>query len=393
MIKISIPYIILFLISAAMAFLDGGTLYVKVFYALFIITILGIMIIFINRRYLAAKIKYTKNKFIAGDRIELSIDFINTSFFPVFFLKFENLLVKASNMKDKEVVISLAPFENKELAYNMIFHIRGIYDVGNFKIEFMDISSMLRTTRKYSHENNIYVYPNIHKIDISKMKGFNIFNNLKIRNTGIEDTYSIRDNRKYVSGDNIKKVNWKITAKHNELYVKNHDIVSGQEFNLLLNMNKENYLTDETGALEEQIIDICASMVHLLSKKKVISNIFINGEKSTSMEIKDAKSFDELMDFFLLNKSIGDMQFSEFLRIEISKNPYMKNMAILTSRIDNETMNYIIGLTERKRNITIIYSDSENKEAINKLERLNISMINIYDLINGSVLNDGLGCD
>lgn len=368
--------------SIAMAYLDGGTLYVKVFYALFMITVLGIITVLINSYFIKARIQYSKNRYVVGDKIDLHIEFANRSIFPIFFLKFNNNYIKASSLKAKEVVLSLAPFESKKIASNMAFNLRGIYNVGNFKLEFLDISTMMSWRKKYSYENNIYVYPNIYKLDISKIKGFNIFNNLKIRSSGIEDSYSIRDNRRYVSGDNLKKVNWKISAKHNELYVKNHDLVSGQEFNLLLNMNKENYLNDETGILEEQLIDICASMVHMLTKKKIASNIFINGEKPITMETRDLKSFEQLMEFFAMNKSLGDESFSQFLKIQVSKNPYMKSMAILTTRLDEDTINYVINLMDRKRNISIIYSHVENLEAIKKLERLKVNMLNIYDLIN-----------
>ncbi|MDT8718476.1 DUF58 domain-containing protein [Clostridium sp. 19966] len=382
MLKINIWYVTAFIVSLIMVIVNGGNLYITIFYAILIFSLLEMVTIFLNSCFLKAEVKDVKEKFVVREVIAMPISFTNKSILPIFFVKLNNGFVKGANVKDENMIISMNPYETKKLECTMSFNTRGVYSTTNFDLEFTDVSGMIRIIKRCPYKNKIYIYPKIYEINVSKIKGLNIINSpIIISGRKIEDSYSLRDNRKYVYGDNIKRINWKVSAKHGELYVKNKDIIWRQEFNLMINMNKENYLRDSSGELEEKLIDTCASIIYAFLKKKVVSNIFINGKESVSMQIKDEKSFEKLMGFFLSNKSLGEASFSEFINKKTAENPLMKNMTIITAHLNQEITSYIITLMEKKRDMTIIYTDSENQEIINKLRRLKINISSIHDSI------------
>ena len=76
-------------------------------------------------------------------------------------------------------------------------------------------------------------------------------NNKFIRD--IENSIFIKDIRKYKIGDSLKRIHWKVSAKYGELYTKNYEMYSNEEYNIFLDMNNEIYKQENGDIIEEYI--------------------------------------------------------------------------------------------------------------------------------------------
>ena len=65
-----------------------------------------------------------------------------------------------------------------------------------------------------------------------------------------EDVTQIKDFREYVPGDRMQRVNWKISVKRDELYVKEYELESNRTISLIAELRKD---SDEPGFLDELI--------------------------------------------------------------------------------------------------------------------------------------------
>lgn len=383
MFRINVRFVILLLFSFALAFTEGGPLFYRFFYSVVAILLLSIIVIVINRRNLNLDIFFNSNRYSAGDSVSFSIVLKNKSWIPVHYLIVNNSSLKKLSPRYNGDVVYIGGKKSKKLKYEVRFRVRGKYDFGSSELSFRDTASIIRSNKVYKSKAVIQVYPKIVSIPSDLFKGVNLFNNYKVSSSGIEDPYVIKDNRKYREGDNLNRINWKISAKYNELYVKNNEVFVGEEFNVFLDMNSTNYQYDLQGITEEKLIDFSASLIFDLIKKKIVSKLYINGEKSKVFLIKDNNDFSKLMDYFVDKKSDSNESFVNYLKGCKAEIRALNNIAFITSRVNDELCEFLLELELRKKNLFAFCNKigSEDEENIIKLTKLGIKVFDISKFV------------
>jgi uncharacterized protein (DUF58 family) len=383
MFKIKIKFVIMFILFLAIAYIEGGPLFYRIFYAFAAVMLLALLVVLLNRRYLNIDIMFERNIYSSGQVGKFSVVLNNRGILPIPYLIVVISALKKLSSRYNGDAVTVGSCNSKKLRYEVHFRTRGIYNFGNTEAKFRDTAAIIESRRNYSTKALIHVYPKIVSVDSNMFKGINLFNNYKISSSGIDDPYTIRDNRKYREGDSLKRINWKVSAKYNDLYVRNQEIVVGEEFNIFLDMNVGNYRYDSAGIAEEQLIDTCASIVHYLAKKKVISKLFVNALNPRTFDIKEKRDFEQLMDYFLLNKSDATVPFVQFLKIYKANDPSMNNIAFITSRVDKKLLEYAMSLEEKKKNLFIFYNQAEDTDGVNiiKLRKLGVKVIDVSEFI------------
>lgn len=77
----------------------------------------------------------------------------------------------------------------------------------------------------------------------------------------IEDVTQVREFREYRPGDRMQRVNWKISAKHDELYVKEFEQVFNQQLSLLIELRRDD---EEIGFLDELLTAFWSAATKLI---------------------------------------------------------------------------------------------------------------------------------
>ncbi|MDP4089501.1 MAG: DUF58 domain-containing protein [Bacillota bacterium] len=383
MFRIKIKFIILFALFAASAYFEGGPLFYRILYAFAAIMLLAVVVIFLNKKYLDVDILFERNVYSTGDNGRFTMVLNNRGLLPVPYLIVMNSALKKLSSRYNGDAVFIGTGSSKKLRYEVRFRNRGVYNFGETEVRFRDTAAIMERRGTYTSKTLIHVYPRIVTLRSNLFKGINLFNNYKLSPSGIEDLHTIRDNRKYREGDSLKRINWKVSAKYNDLYVKNLEVLIGEEFNVFLDMNSCNYKYDNTGVVEEQLVDTCASIVHHLSKRKIISRLFINAQTARSFDIKDRKDFEQLMDYFMMTKSDSDMPYLSFLRAHLNKDASMNNIALITARVDQDILEYVMELEERKKNIFLFFNVVEGQDGVNivKLRKLGVVAIDASQLV------------
>jgi hypothetical protein len=185
-----------------------------------------------------------------------------------------------------------------------------------------------------------------------------------------EDIFTIKDVRRYNQGDSLKKIHWKVSAKHGELYVKNSDNIFGEEFVVFLDMHKDNNQMDNKGEAEEAMIDLCVSMVSFMQQNGICTKVFINCILSACQDINTKEDHNKLMEFFLKQPSDGEEDFAEFLYRNFYKLQRNNRIAVITGKITDNLFRNISRIKNHGYSMIIFYSvEGEGHEE--KLRRLN----------------------
>jgi uncharacterized protein (DUF58 family) len=376
-IKVNKIFIASTFFSLLFAMLQGGLLPYLLFYSLFFLLIISFSYIFIISKTLYVKVDAEQSYFSAGDNTECITEINCTMTMPIPYVS-----VKSSHSDE---VVTLTMNENTWINKKINFHSRGIYDVGTVYLKAFDVLNIVSFHKKEDLNTKLKVYPKVHQINNLSGGGKDVFINTFDKTVSTEDQFTIKDVRKYRNGDSLKKVHWKLSAKHNELYVKNADTISGEELILFMDMNKNNYSYDELGKAEEAVVDISMSIINYMIQREMNLNIFINSDSLTSYKVSVKEDFNSLMELMVNMKSNGVLDLSTFMKEQCYKLPKVNKIVIVTATLTESLSNSLISYKKQGYNLSVFYylKDVEAESYKSTLKSWGINCLNfdsIYKL-------------
>lgn len=351
------------------AYFSGGNLPYTIFYALLLMFLFSLIFILVKKNSMRIKIKLSKNSYYVEDEDKVSNEISFAGILPVPYIMLKNNVFSKFYDNYKGDLIFLQIKSSNEISRDIKFSVRGKYDFGQCTINFRDIFSIFDCTSYYKTDKLVSVYPRIYNVDDMIFRGNGTFLNVRNYKSTREDPYTTRDVKKYNYGDNIKKIHWKLSAKHGELYIKNYDTISAEECNVFIDMNADNYDTDPEGKSEEKMIDFSASLINYMVNKEMKSTVYINTKENRKFYIKGREEFKNLMEFFLENKSDGKIPLGRFLDMYLSGVLKYSWIGIVKAAIDERTLKSILVAKQKGYKVTVFYSkDIKNQDnEINKL--------------------------
>jgi hypothetical protein len=382
MIKVSKGYLFFMGASFLFAIIAGGTLPFYIFYSLIFIYLTSYIYIFFQKYLIDAEVKVEDTVFKAGDTTECLTMIKCSTVIPVPYMLIKSLSYKASKEGYKGEVINLTRNEDSWIRSNIKFYHRGIYDLGTVDLQVQDLFHIFSLNKIVDSNVKVKVYPKIYDIVKMHVGGKDIYQNaIDIKSTN-EDIFTIKDVRKYIEGDSLKRVHWKLSAKHGELFVKNSDNIAGEEFAIFLDMNKDNLKLDQNRAEEEGMVDLCVSLVRYMLMKGICTKVFVNCTLPRCIDVNTMEQFDSMMDFFLNQQSDGDEVIGEFLYKNFYKLQRNVRIGIITSKVDSAFCNSISKIKNYGYGITIFYpcDNEDTKSNINYLNNLGVECIKISSM-------------
>ena len=149
---------------------------------------------------------------------------------------------------------------------------RGVYEIGIESVEIRDFLQIFRFVKTVNDAPFITICPDI--VDFSDDL-FLVSPSEQIgvsRNKSSEDYSSISDIRPFEHSDSMKKIHWKLSAKKNELMVKNYDITNNTATAIIVDNRFTPDMVPDKAALEDMLIEMAVSIVkyHLSSNQSVM---------------------------------------------------------------------------------------------------------------------------
>jgi len=383
MFRVSIKFILILLASYIFAIFQGGNLPYRIFHGLLITFLIGFVYILMKQKEIKIKVKSNTKIYSSGEEQEFITIINNFGFLPAPYVLLNNKAIEQINPKYNGDAVALNPADSVWVRNIVKFNKRGLYNFGEMSIKISDLFCVFERTRNINLNVPVKVYPKVYELSKFTSNGSDIFKNALSNVSNIEDLYSTKEIRKYNIGDNLKKVNWKVSAKHGELFVKNPDMVSGEESNIFLDMSKSNILISEDETKEEQLIDMCTSIINHMQLRGIKTKLFINTKVARNYDIKSRSDFIELMEFFLTQKSDSENDFSMFINSNINKIPRLSWIGIITTNVNRELKDNLLLLKDKGYNITVFYSAFSLKDITYNeiLKKSQIECLSLFDLM------------
>jgi len=165
------------------------------------------------------------------------------------------------------------------LRFSKIFERRGIYKIPGIKITSDFPFGFFERKKKIELNESITVFPEIKSVSINRLEGNN--ESIAKRRKGYgEEFHSVR---KYIEGEDSRRINWKLTAKANEPMVIE---TSGEKEKLDVFMDTSSYLYKNEDEFEDAVVKI-TSLVYKCFLCQTKLSFRINNDKIRASSDKE----------------------------------------------------------------------------------------------------------
>ncbi len=230
-----ILYLILLILSLVFTSFYGGPVSYGVFYALLLLLPLSILYTILNYNLLHIYQEIEVHKLVRGESYSYRVLFENTSVFPVYKMGIYLFSdrCRLSDIKDGER-ISLDSREKKELISRITCMYAGAYNVGLERISLTDAFGLYEVVLTVPYTFRAIVKPQITDAATEVIEVENLFNSLGLKSDNVYEDIPGSDIRPYQRGDSLNTINWKASAKQDELMVRLPDTIENRTVTLLL---------------------------------------------------------------------------------------------------------------------------------------------------------------
>ncbi|MBK1813101.1 DUF58 domain-containing protein [Clostridium sp. YIM B02505] len=397
--RISIKYAVIFVLATVFVYVQGGSLPHVIFYMLLIPGILGLISIIVFKSGLHVQNVTIARFYTCGNKDYIDTMVKNNTILILPYCKITNEGINKIKKNYTGDALTLAINENHIISEEIVYISRGKFDLGNYDVELKDLLGIFNINYKINESKPIKVFPRVYDISQLAISGSEIIENTLSIVTSKEDPHSTRDMRRYREGDSLKRINWKVSAKLNDLYVRNFDTVSGEEFNIFIDMNESNYRLDPYGKNEEFLIDFSASLVYSLLKRNISTKVFVNNKIEQIESIENKMDFEKFLEYLIEHRSEGITPITNFINIQRSRLSSIAGIAVITHTLSDNMVSFIMENKEKGNSLIIFYLRSEiGDESVITMRNLGIicykideglfneAAISIDELVKGQVI-------
>lgn len=339
-------------------FLDGRIPY-TIFYTLF----LSILISYLTCRSSVRKIsgfqRIKHYKFETGDSIKIETVLDNDSIYIIPYLELRDKTIEELGEGSVYSVMAIGPWKRKRELREVTIKYRGVYTLGPIELLIQDALRIFTWTLKIESRKTFKVYPKVYNIERLDLKALQSFGSVSNRQLAFEDSTSISDIRKYIPGDNIKKVHWKLSAKNNMLYVKNFEKAGSTAVYLFIDLYKNAYTGKYAHDLEERSVESACSITFYLMEKAVPIELYLTNSNISFIKAGDVSHFPRIMDMMCQAKPNGDRVMEDIIQKRLDLMNRGASVIIITGDISGDAVSLYCSMKENGYDLIIVYVNDE----------------------------------
>ncbi|WP_418603061.1 DUF58 domain-containing protein [Hwangdonia sp.] len=257
--------------------------------------VLDFIIVFIGKNKIEAR-RILPDKFSNGDKNIIDLSINNNYPFSIY-LEIIDEIPEQFQVRDFKIKDTIAPRKTKSIQYHLKPTERGEYHFGDLNVYASSALKLVAKRFTFNHGAMVPTYPSFKQL--KKFELLNINQNAleyglkKVRRLG--HTMEFEQIKDYVLGDDLRTINWKATAKRNQLMVnqfqdeKSQPIYSiidkGRVMKMPFNgLNLLDYAINATLVISNVVLKK-HDKAGMLSFSKKIENIVVAQRRSSQMQL------------------------------------------------------------------------------------------------------------
>ena len=213
-----------------------------------------------------------------GEQVTVRLEVENSDWLPVVWLRLhDSLPVELAAHRFFQEVMTLGPHERREFTYTLETYKRGYYRIGPLLLYTGDLLGLSEEQDRYGQPDYLTVYPRIIPLTSLSLPSHSPLGTLRHTQPIFEDPSRVTGKRDYLSGDSLRRVDWKATAITGRLQVKLLEPSIALETMIVLNLNPADFEARSRYDASELAIVIAASIANWVAGKKQAVGMVVNG--------------------------------------------------------------------------------------------------------------------
>ncbi|MBA3524555.1 MAG: DUF58 domain-containing protein [Geodermatophilaceae bacterium] len=220
-----------------------------------------------------------------GDRAEVSLTLTNLSRVPTGLLLIEETLPHSLGERPRFVVDRIGGHEHQVVSYTVRGGLRGRFRVGPVQLRLTDPFGLVELTRRFASTERLTVTPTVHPVPPVGLGGaWSGGGDSSARSVSVQGDEDAAT-REYRSGDDLRKVHWRSTARIGKLMVRREEQPWQTRASLLIDLRVARHRGEGPAASLEWAISTAASLgVHLGRLGYALRLFTDGGERQTGTD-------------------------------------------------------------------------------------------------------------
>jgi uncharacterized protein (DUF58 family) len=221
-----------------------------------------------------------------NERIPVRLELHNSGFLPVVWLQFSESLPVELRIGDPAFhrVVSIGAHDRLTIEYTLEGRKRGYYPIGPLMLYSGDVFGLTGGENRRLQSDSLTVYPKILPLTRVVLPSQSPMGTLRHHQPIFEDPSRIFGKREYISGDSLRRVDWKATASTGRLQVKLFEPSIALETVIFLDLNVEAYEFHSRAGATELAIVVAASLANWVVRLRQSVGLITNGTDPFSQD-------------------------------------------------------------------------------------------------------------
>lgn len=359
---------------------------VKLLFLVFLVfTVLDIMLLFTAKKGVNG-LRIPPEKFSNGDQNPIHLSVENYYTFPIFIKIIDEIPVQFQ-VRNFSIERKLDATSKAQLQYELRPTERGEYHFGKLNIYVTSVFGLIARRFSFNDEAMIPTYPSF--IQLRKYDLIAISNNLhhygikKIRRIG--HTMEFEQIKEYVLGDDLRTMNWKATAKSNQLMVNQFQDEKSQPVYSVIDKGRLMKMPFDGLSLLDYAINAALVISNVAIKKHDKAGIFTFSKKVENMVVAEKRTSQMNLILEGLYNIKTDFFESDFGRLygDVRRNIAHRSLLLLYTNFEtldslHRQLPYLKGMAKNHLLVVIFFKNTELNSLIeNKAETIQ----QVYDKV------------
>lgn len=344
-----------------------------VFYLLLGILLIDILLLYRNKIGVQAE-RHLPEKLSNGDDNEIGIRIVNRFQFQVSVKIIDELPVQWQ-VRDFKIESILNSGEEKKFTYQVRPTERGEYYFGNLNVFSSSILGLISRKQQFSAAAMAPNYPSFLQLKKYDFLAFTnrlkLFGLKKIRRIG--HTMEFEQIKDYTPGDDVRNINWKATAKRNNLMVNQFQDEKSQPVYSIIDKGRVMKMPFEGLSLLDYAINATLVISNIVLKKHDKAGMFTFSRKVEDRVIAQRRSAQMNQILESLYNIETDFSESDFSRLYVDLKRNIKQRSLLLLFTNFETMDalhrqlaYLQAINRSHLLVVIFFENTELKSFLNQ---------------------------
>jgi len=342
-------------------------------YLLLLLLIVDVFLLYRNSTAIQAA-RLLPEKLSNGDDNPIEITITNRYTFKASIKIIDELPVQWQQ-RDFKIETVLSPSEEKKFTYEVRPTERGEYHFGNLNVFSASILGLALRKQQFSAEAMVPNYPSflqLKKYDfIAFTNKLRLFGLKKIRRIG--HTMEFEQIKDYVSGDDVRNINWKATAKRGDLMVNQFQDEKSQPVYSVIDKGRVMKMPFKQLSLLDYAINATLVISNIALKKHDKAGMFTFSRKVEDRVVAKRRSAQMNLLLETLYNVQTDFSESDFSRLYIDVKRHIKQRSLLLLYTNFETLDalhrqlpYLQAISRTHLLVVIFFENTELSAFLDK---------------------------